>query len=153
MKEVFEFHLRVRGVILQNNKLLVARSRNGKYVFLPGGHVEGNESLIYALKREFQEEANLKCKIKSYLGLIEHDYSRDNVKHFELNHIFEVDAANFPLSKVESMEPHLEFLWVETNKLEEVNLQPYPLVELIKNYAQNKSNNVWFASTVKNFIG
>ncbi|MCW4015481.1 MAG: NUDIX domain-containing protein [Candidatus Bathyarchaeota archaeon] len=55
----------VVGIIVKNNKFLVERRRMDKkvdpgIVCLPAGHVEPNESLEDALKREMKEELGIK---------------------------------------------------------------------------------------------
>ena len=50
--------LRVAGVIVHNNCLLVQREK-GNYVYaIPGGHVRIGETLADALIREYSEEMN-----------------------------------------------------------------------------------------------
>ena len=64
----------VRAVIIEDNKLLVFFRRklvNNKmitYYALPGGHVEGNETLEETVIRELKEEMNLDIEILGYLG-------------------------------------------------------------------------------------
>lgn len=65
-----------RAVIISNGKLLVffrRRVRDGievKYYAIPGGHVEGNETLEDTVVRELKEEMNLDISILGYLGKI-----------------------------------------------------------------------------------
>lgn len=60
----------VATIIEKNGKLLfVEESDSGKTVFnQPAGHLEENESLIEAAKREVTEETGHSCEITHYLG-------------------------------------------------------------------------------------
>jgi 8-oxo-dGTP pyrophosphatase MutT (NUDIX family) len=61
----------VATIIEQNGKLLfVEEMDNGQIVLnQPAGHLEENETIIEAAKREVTEETGHTCKITSYLGL------------------------------------------------------------------------------------
>ncbi|MGR6873940.1 NUDIX hydrolase [Pseudomonas sp. HK3] len=61
----------VATIIEQNGKLLfVEEFDNGERVFnQPAGHLEANETLIEAAKREVTEETGHQCEITHYLGL------------------------------------------------------------------------------------
>lgn len=55
--------LRVAGVLIHNNNILVQRDKGGTEYALPGGHVAKGETSIESLVREFKEEtgANITC--------------------------------------------------------------------------------------------
>ena len=63
----------VNAIILNNNKVLTVKQRNGIYndMFgLPGGHVEKNETNETALIREVKEETNCEIKIIAFKGIV-----------------------------------------------------------------------------------
>ncbi|PKM91958.1 MAG: hypothetical protein CVU81_03100 [Euryarchaeota archaeon HGW-Euryarchaeota-1] len=57
-------YLRTAAIIFYKGKLITTKmKKDGKtYYVLPGGGVEGNETIFDALKREVDEEVNLKVK-------------------------------------------------------------------------------------------
>jgi len=59
---IMRTYLRVGAIILHKGKLITTKmQKNGEtYHVLPGGGVEGNETIIEALKREVEEEVGLK---------------------------------------------------------------------------------------------
>ncbi len=62
------FNVRVYGLLILENKLLVSDEEIDGYQFtkLPGGGVELGEGLKEALKREFLEECNLKINVQKH---------------------------------------------------------------------------------------
>ncbi|MDE7201485.1 MAG: NUDIX domain-containing protein [Lachnospiraceae bacterium] len=56
--------LRVAGILIQNNKIVVQRDKNGSEYAIPGGHVKIGETTEEALIREYKEEtgADVKCE-------------------------------------------------------------------------------------------
>ncbi len=143
-----KFHLRARAVISHNGKFLLARAKGkvGANTFLPGGHIESEESIITTLEREAKEEFGRDVVVKEYLGAVEHSFG-DNPKHFEINHIFHVEIPNLDKNhEVHSMEDHEEFMWVSPDEFEKYNLQPFPLQELIKKWVAGDIS-IWWAST------
>lgn len=55
------------GVVLKERKVLLLRTRRGRWV-LPKGHVEAEESLRQAAIREVLEEAGVEARIRRRLG-------------------------------------------------------------------------------------
>ncbi len=68
-----------RGIIFIDDKVVLLKRirKDGHnylhYYAIPGGGVEGNESLEEACIREIEEEVSLKVSIHSYLGMEEYD--------------------------------------------------------------------------------
>ncbi|WHX98076.1 hypothetical protein [Neobacillus sp. DY30] len=54
---------------------------------------------------------------------------------------------NFKNSNSIAIESHLEFFWWHGSDLDDKNLQPYPIRNLIKNYLNGK-NDVWWESSL-----
>jgi len=50
-------------IVIKNNKLLLAYSKNKKAWYLPGGKVDAGETSIQALQREILEELNLELNL------------------------------------------------------------------------------------------
>ncbi len=67
----------VVGIVMQDNKFLVERRLHDEVidpdvVCLPGGHVEPDESLEDALKRELLEELNIHVNTCKYISRVFH---------------------------------------------------------------------------------
>jgi 8-oxo-dGTP pyrophosphatase MutT (NUDIX family) len=134
----------VRGVILVNAHILVARSKGATNTFLPGGHVDFGESLPAALIRELFEEVGLCIQVSDYLGMVEHQWVENNRHRHQINHVF---AASLPsghtLPTLKSREDHLEFFWVLFSELSQRNLMPPPLIKLIEQFIKGDRALFW----------
>ncbi len=139
-------HYLARAIIQHDNKVLCVKTKDEDYHFLPGGHIEFGESAKDALQREIQEELGLQSNVGSFLGAVEHVWPEDKKNHHEINLLFgvvleNIDSAQPPVSK----EAHLEFCWVAISELQNVNMQPSPLIELIAQLrdVQNNVRSIW----------
>jgi 8-oxo-dGTP diphosphatase len=142
------FHHLARGILIQNNKVLLAHAIGHKNTFLPGGHIEFGESAKDALVREIDEELGIKCEVESFLGLVEHKWEKKGVINYEINQAFVVKSNELKTSFVpESQESHIEFLWCDVSSKEFNNLQPYPFRKLIEQYI-NGNKSIWWESTL-----
>lgn len=120
-----------RGVIIKNNNLLVAIFNNTH--FLPGGHIEENETPEDTLIRECLEEFSGEIKIIKKLDTFPHSFLTENNNTYnEVNNIYLCEYLNntFPNNPT-SNETNLRFKWVPINKLEEIKLVPSRIIKLI----------------------
>lgn len=112
---------RVKALIVNSNNEIMVCLNNKQYQF-PGGHVEGNEPLKRALKRELIEETGIEFDIKNdYFHKIHYDLTDDTLDIYyfiiysdkkpvlcNTNYTDEEKMGNFtieyiPLSKVEDV--------------------------------------------------
>ncbi|WP_431955859.1 NUDIX domain-containing protein [Nocardia lijiangensis] len=127
-----------RAVILDNDRLLVARERGKEWTFLPGGHVEPGEAVEAALLREIAEEFGTGATIGGLAGVVEHGYVDDNrTPRHEINLVFNVTLDGEPRSR----EPHLEFDWLPTEQLPAADLRPSAVKDIIATGARS----VWYS--------
>lgn len=145
-----KFHLIARAVVLKGGYVLLAHQKGAANTFLPGGHIEMGESAPAALKREIFEELGLDSDVSGYLGALEADWEEEEIKHYEINHIFRVAIkAIEPNEPPVSREAHLEFFWSAIEDLSKNNLLPHPLIPLIKRLAEG-DESIWWESTLCN---
>ena len=137
----------VRGVEGSSGAVLLARKRGGGNTFLPGGHVLFGEPAASALEREIMEELGRPAQTHRFLGTIEHAWVSKGKTHHELNLVFrmavpDLQSGDSPLA----VESHLEFLWQPLGQLKAVNLQPYPLQELLETWLKAEIGVGWGSS-------
>ncbi len=132
--ELPHHELIARGVIIQNNAILVNRNTNTKtgesYCALPGGHVDEGESCPQAFCREIEEElgataeANDLCFVAESVYAGRHDWDgkrQEVVLYFWAKLTSELREEN---GQILSPESDKNFVWLPLSQLEATNLLP-----------------------------
>lgn len=133
-----------RGVLQDNELVLLARPEGDTYTFLPGGHINFGEPAEEALAREIKEELGVSIRIKQLLGVVEHSWSALDGLNHELNLVFAIECKELSFEQVPiSKESHLEFLWQPLDDLKSVNLKPTPLCELLPRWLKDGVKANW----------
>ena len=136
-----KFKVRVSGIIIINNKLLVDKYNETKYC-LPGGYVELGETTEEGLKREIKEEVNIDINIDSFMGIMENFfYNRNNDYTQSMDFYYKISPKNINdinLNDYEYIENDKgfiikhEFKWIDIEDLDKFNLVPNSLINIIK---------------------
>ncbi len=142
MSSISSFVIRVYGLLLYNNKVLLCKEkiRDFEFVKFPGGGLEFGEGLKDALNREFKEELNLEIEIISHL------YTTDFFQQSAFKQTDQVISVYYLVkAKYEKFFINEDFIsvgndhvlkpfWVDLNNLE-VDIVSFPIDQwLIKNY-------------------
>ena len=103
----------VAAVIKKNESFLIANrsfeeNSSGLWEF-PGGKVEEKETFVSALKREIEEELNLKIQVGDKITSID---LKASDKHISVHYFYALI-----LSGEITLNVHSEFKWVERNQL------------------------------------
>tara|TARA_B100000029_G_scaffold142981_1_gene138228 strand:- start:1363 stop:1752 length:390 start_codon:yes stop_codon:yes gene_type:complete len=110
----------VAAVIKKNNKILIARRKKGKHLEFkweyPGGKLENNEDEKSGLKRELEEEFNIKASVENYLteSFYEYDKVKINLKAYFVNDFL----GSIKLTDHDKIE------WVRINELQNYDFAP-----------------------------
>jgi 8-oxo-dGTP diphosphatase len=127
-----------RGLVLRHTPdgpvVLCCRSVKRAYLYLPGGHVEFGEPATEALRREFDEETGLACRVGPCALVAEQVFQQRGVPRHEYTLVFHVEhlegedeglpARERPPIDVPSREAKLGFDWVALTDLASVDLRP-----------------------------
>lgn len=144
------FLVRVAGVALHHDRVLLHRSEHDSFWALPGGRLEVGETTETALQREMLEEIGETVTTGRLLFVVENFFShypldgpRDPVArndHHEIGFYLEMTLspqlcavtsfAGTELSGT-SHEYSLEYRWFEKTNLSEVDLRPARLIDLL----------------------
>lgn len=144
MKPTEIFHYIVRGVIVKDNKILLAQKLEKETSFLPGGHIEDYESAEEALIREIDEELKSKCTIDYFLGAIENKWIDVKTNNFELNLIFKVTIKDIQTDiSPKSHDSRIRFFWIDIKRIDSISLKPDRLYNMIKRNLNKKDNHFW----------
>jgi ADP-ribose pyrophosphatase YjhB (NUDIX family) len=132
--------IKVRGIIIHNNKLLIVKHKESQFMALPGGHLEYGEDVITCIKRELVEELGVIPEIgkllyiSTFMGKKKDEY----VEFF-----FEVKNGEkyLNIDGLERTHAHelAEILWVSPDS--DIEILPKKLNEDFKN------NNIFTGET------
>lgn len=136
-----KFKVRVSGIIIINNKLLIDKYDDTKYC-LPGGYVEVGETTKEGIIREINEEINCKINIDSFMGIIENFfYNRNNKYTHSIEFYYKISPKNINdicLKDYEYIENDKgfiikhEFKWIDIEKIDKYNIEPNVIKNIIK---------------------
>ena len=147
--EDYKLNVRAAGVIIHNNKVLVHKNLNSNHYALIGGRVEIGEDSATTVKREAQEELGKEVETTGYVATIENFFEMKGRKYHEILFIHKAEFINDEDKKIEytlkNMEgkEHLQYEWLDLDKLDEYPLVPKVIKEILKveNLPVHKINN------------
>ncbi len=132
-----ERELIVRVVVVKDDKILLCKSLEKNFYFLPGGHIEQGESPETALERELAEEIGKKPKKIKKVTEVNNIYTRENGAVIEKFYIYLAILDNY--ENIVSKESHIAFDWIPVGNLEKIDLKPKKaLPNVIKSIEENK---------------
>ena len=133
-----EFHVRSCGILKQNNKFLIMNVNKQEYYHIPGGHVEIGEDSKQTVIREIKEEVCCDISKAKLFAIQENFWMKKDVKcqGIEFYYILETnqklpddDYERIEIDK--GKENILEFKWVTSENLKNVDLRPSSIKDLL----------------------
>lgn len=126
------FNFRVAAIMVHQGKLLVMKSSDAPYWYIPGGRVQLQEQAERAILREMLEELEFAPKIVRPLWLVQNFYNEDvnHQDYHELGLYFLMDISNTDLlARGEEFYAEEEgktniFRWVLFEELQDLYLYP-----------------------------
>lgn len=144
--EFGKFKFRVSAVIIKDNHILLEKAKKYDGYCFPGGHVELGETSIEALKRELEEELNIKSNKARLLCVQENIYkNKDGSPIQEINYFYKVDTniilkdnslEIIELDKGEEKK-HI-FEWVNLECMKDLCIQPLSVRDILINKSKKK---------------
>jgi LmbE family N-acetylglucosaminyl deacetylase/8-oxo-dGTP pyrophosphatase MutT (NUDIX family) len=142
-----------RLIIQSGNHVLLAKAvkSNGEaFYFLPGGHIEHNESAIDAGIRELGEEAGIdpsQVHNIEHVGVYEQSFDLSGTPYHEIAIVSRCDIPDLdPAVPVVARERKLEFEWQPIDELDRINLLPPDFKRLVPQWASNQApKNVFYS--------
>lgn len=136
----YVFSYRVAGICIHNNKVLLQKPTNDTAFAFPGGHVELGETNAQTLIREFKEEIGVDITVSDlkWVGEIFFPWGNKLCHQICLYYIVDIKSNNVPLEgmfvgkeKIEGRKFDLEFHWVPIGELNNIEVYPTNVVELM----------------------
>ena len=122
--------LRVAAIIVRNRQILLVehRKRGEKYWVLPGGRLEGLETLDAALRRELHEELGLDAHVRE-LVIVSEMLAPD--RHV-VNLMFHTEIGEEAEPRLDRADPVLAgWQWVSTDQLPRLDFRP-PIADAVR---------------------
>ena len=122
--------VRISGILISHDGLLLVKCDGIDDYLLPGGKVEDGESDLDTLRRELKEELNITLTDAEFFG----EYERlANPEESGDRHIVRVRAyvAGFEGEPVPDQDEVLEIAWASMSDLES---EKYPLNPILRNH-------------------
>lgn len=110
--------VRVVGLMVINDHVLVQRKRGDEYWALPGGGLEFGETFAQGLEREFLEEFDTRIRVGPRLDVLENFFTIGGQQHHSVEIYFEVCTVE--PGTVEAQEPDLESTWLPVTSVNEI---------------------------------
>lgn len=134
----YKLNIRAAGVIIHNNKVLVHRNVNSDHYALIGGRVEAGEDSETTIKREIQEELGKNIEIIGYISTIENFFEMKGFKYHEIEFVHIIEFIDDNDKKIQNTlkniegKDHLQYEWLELNKLDQYPLCPKAIKKVLK---------------------
>jgi len=123
MKQVFPEPTVGALIFYKGRALLVKGKQSNDLYVIPGGHIEVNETIDHALRREVLEETGLHIKKAKLFGIQECIGTLSNIKN--RHYIFIDYICESTTDKVVLNNEHKMYLWIKKSKLLEQKLNRY----------------------------
>ncbi|MEG0775372.1 NUDIX domain-containing protein [Clostridium sp.] len=150
------FHIRVsaRGIVINNDKILLNEFGGGKYYNIPGGGVEPGETVRQAVAREIFEESGLSVTVGDFIFALEYEPNNCNYiygKTPKISLVFrcfmngedKITPPTVPDIDPDDSEIVSEAKWVQISDLENINYVPYIHEELMEYIKTNRFSPIF----------
>ena len=137
-----------RGVCLHRGQVLLCRNLKHRNVYLPGGHIEGEERAPDALHRELLEELGRHCPTGRFLGVVQHAFDEKKQRVVEVNFVFTFRLPHASLTcPPAAAEEKLEFFWWPLTSLGRAGIEPRVLARVLPDWLRHRAGPDRWAST------
>lgn len=135
------FMYRGGGIAVHDGRLLVEHNIRHGFCFTPGGRVEYGENAVQALSRELDEELGGGVQIGRLVIVSDNLFELDGIRYQEVGMYFLMDfSQEHPIlgreGRFEAAEPNLVYQWLPLDNLEEAELFPRFLRDLVLDIPQ-----------------
>lgn len=134
-----------RAIVLHNDAFLTVSLTSEPHLrFLPGGKVEFGEKIHDALARELKEELAETVTVGDFVGCIEHEFTRGEDTHYQVNFFFlaTITKPHDVKAEKEDLLAH----WSHPKDFNSLDIRPPGLKELLHAVHNKQHAKSYFAS-------
>ena len=150
------YHIRVsaRGIVINNDKILLNEFGGGEYYNIPGGGVEPGETVKQAVVREILEEAGLNVTVGEMIFALEYEPNNCNFIYGnkpQISLVFrcflkgddKIKPPSVPDVDPDNPKITSEAKWVPISELKDIHYVPYIHEQLMEYIETNKFSPVF----------
>ena len=120
-----EFSLRSAALVINNDRLLVAKHDKYDCFYTLGGGIRENEASENAVVRELYEETGYQFEIERLVFIQERFFAVENINHHEIVFFYLMKNDNIVIQNGTNTDQQNEHLyWIPISELENINLVP-----------------------------
>lgn len=151
--EEFRVKVRANGLILHDNKVLMCCINDQGFWCCPGGHIHIGEDSKTAAIREVKEEVGIEFKDAKLCVFMESFFKGKKNKLFHEFGFYYLMEGEIPAEKCvdysyneddEGKLVHLQFKWFDIDKLDDIDIRPAYLKNVLKERNFNLQHNIRF---------
>lgn len=127
--------MRSAGLVINDNKILVAKNDNYDCFYIVGGSVNQGENTKDALLRELREETDIRFEIDRLVFAQERFYSLNEICRHEIVFFYLLKHCAIEIQAGANTDQKCEHLyWLPVDELDKVNIVPTFLKNSIEKY-------------------
>lgn len=137
-----QFKLRACSLILRGDKVLLQDLNRNGFLCASGGHIHLGEDSLTGVIRETQEEVGVKAENPKLIAVGENFYTKNKRKFHEVSFYYLIQNPEMPQEKLvdysydendEGKLVHIEFHWVPLNDVDNYDIRPNAIKNILKN--------------------
>jgi ADP-ribose pyrophosphatase YjhB (NUDIX family) len=135
-----KFNLRVGGIAIKDNCIMLNREINQKFWLIPGGRIECGEDSKVAIIREMKEEIEQDIRVVNLECMIENFFKTKDTKYHEIGIYYKIEVNYLWEGSryIKDGNGELEYKWIKLEDLDSMILYPEIIKDII---LKKKSGN------------
>ena len=117
------FGVRATGLVVQDEKLYLVKSPEGKYYTL-GGAIQLGETTEEAVLREMQEEIGIEVELGPLAFIVENQFTLQEKSYHQIEFLYLVTPLSEPVTYLEEGNSIRQCEWIAFTDLKNLDLNP-----------------------------
>ncbi|HFI0666131.1 TPA: NUDIX hydrolase [Streptococcus suis] len=117
------FGVRATGLVVQDEKLYLVKSPEGKYYTL-GGAIQLGETTKEAVQREMQEELGIDVEVGPLAFIVENQFSLQEKSYHQIEFLYLVTPLSEPVTYLEEGDSIRQCEWIAFTDLKNLDINP-----------------------------